>query len=136
MAKKDFNNFRFEGLNHREQSNKYFTMDRINADETKIVVKVADEHLLKTQYGYALILDNAHVVFIKAWQVSENYFGNEVLLTKEFFTVKEWGDFSEHFDSEEDMLVWETWVQIAKEQSATTDEDGYTRSINPVKWER
>lgn len=30
--KKDFNDFRFAGLNWRQQSNKYLTMDRVSED--------------------------------------------------------------------------------------------------------
>lgn len=132
--KKDFNEFRFAGLNMRDKSNKYLTMDRVSADETKIVVKVADSHILPTKYGYALILDENHVVFLKSWQVSSNYFGNEVLLNKEFFQVKEWGDFSNEFGSNEENLIWDTWVEIAKDQDALVDEDGF--KINGVRWEK
>ena len=136
MAKRDFNEFRFSGLNYRDKSNKYFTMDRVSEDETKIVVKVADSHLLKTKYGFALILNAEHVVFLKDWQVSDNYYGIEVLLTKEYFTPKKWGEFPD-FDYEEENLTWEEWLETAKAQSATeTDEDGYTTKINPVHWEK
>lgn len=130
--KNDFNEFRFKGLGYRDASNKYYTMNRINDDETKIVVKIAGSHLIETKYGYAVILDNKHVVFVKSWQVSSNYFGNEVLLTKEYFVPKEWGEHDDFFENEE-ALSWESWVEIAKEQSAV-DEDGM--KINPVKWEK
>lgn len=131
---KNFNEFRFEGLNHRECSNKYLTMNRTNADDTKIIVKVADSHILKTRYGYALILDWNHVVFLKDWQVDINYFGNEVLLTKEYWNVKEWGDFSDEFDEEPANLDWATWVEIAKAQDALVNNDG--EKLNRVKWMR
>lgn len=131
--KKDFNEFRFAGLDYKECSNKYFTMNRVNQDETKIVVKISDSHLLKTRYGYGLILDDKHVVFLKDWQVSNNYFGIEVLLTKEYFNVKEWGDFSE-FGADEANLKWETWLEAAKAQDQLLDEDGY--KANKVKWEK
>lgn len=133
MGKKsDFNNFRFQGLNARKKSNKYLTMNRVSEDGNKIVVKVADSHLLETKYGHALILDRNHVVFIKNWQVSENYFGNEVLLTKEYFNVKEWGDF-EDFDDEPQNLNFETWLNVAMEQEGLVDDDG--AKSNPVNWE-
>lgn len=80
---------KFEGLNWRQYSTKYMTMDRVSADENKIVVRVGKDHLIQTRYGYALILDNTHVVFIKNWQVSISAHGIEVLLTKEYFNVKE-----------------------------------------------
>lgn len=130
--KKDFNDFRFAGLNWRQQSNKYLTMDRVSEDETKIVVKVADAHLSETKYGYALILDYSHVVFLKSWQVSKNYYGNEVLLTKEFFNVKEWGE-HEEFSDEPENLKFEEWLKTAKSQNEK-DVDGIRR--NPVRWEK
>ena len=85
--KKDFNEYRFKELNYRNKSNKYLTMDRVSADETKIVVKVGDSHIIETRFGFALILDEKHVVFLKNWQVDSNYYGTEVILTKEYFTV-------------------------------------------------
>lgn len=131
--KKDFNEFRFAGLNYRDKSNKYYTMNRVSDDENKIVVKVADEHLLQTKYGFALILDCSHVVFIKDWQVDKNYYGNEVLLTKEYFNVKEWGDFTD-FGEEPENLKWETWLETAKEQDSLVDEDG--EKMNKVNWQK
>lgn len=133
MSKKsDFNNFRFDGLNARKKSNKYLTMDRVSENRNKIVVKVADSHLIQTKYGYALILDRTHVVFLKSWQVSENYFGNEVLLTKEYFIVKEWGRFDD-FEDEPRNLKFETWLNIANEQELLVNEDEIR--INSVRWE-
>ena len=131
--KKDFNEFRFAGLNYRDKSNKYFTMNRVSEDENKIVVKVADEHLLQTKYGFALILDCSHVVFVKDWQVDRNFYGNEVILTKEYFNVKEWGDFS-NFGEEPENLKWETWLETAKEQDSLVGEDG--EKLNRVNWQK
>lgn len=128
---KSFNEYRFEGLNYTDASNKYYTMERVNPDETKIVVKVASSHLLKTKFGYALILDFDHVVFLKNWQVDINYFGCEVLLTKDFFNVKNWGEFSD-FGEEKENLEWSTWLDVAKAQNAAVDEDGMR--CNRVKW--
>lgn len=126
MAKKDFNEFRFAGLDFKSASNKYWTMKRVNADESKIVVKVDESMLQPTRYGYALILDNKHVVFIKDWQVNINYFGCEVLLTKEYFNVKEWGTW-ESFGDEPQNLEWAEWLRVAKlQQDAET----------VVKWEK
>lgn len=132
--KKDFNEYRFKELNYRNKSNKYFTMDRVSADETKIVVKVGDSHIIETRFGFALILDEKHVVFLKNWQVDSNYYGTEVLLTKEYFTVKEWGDFSDEFGEEPENLNWETWLETAKLQDNYTDEEG--TKLNPVHWTR
>lgn len=134
MSKKDFNEFRFAGLNLMDASNKYLTMDRVSEDQNKIVVKISGSHLLQTRFGYALILDSKHVVFLKDWQVSENYFGNEVLLTREYFNVKEWGDFSDEFGEIPENLTFDRWLAAAKDQDDLVDEDGFKR--NPVKWEK
>lgn len=127
MSKKDFNNFRFSGLNARNDSNKYMTMNRVSEDETKIVINVGENHLLKTKFEYAFIIDSKHVVFIKDWQVNINYFKNEVLLTKDYFVVKQWGDFSENFDEvSEDKKTWDYFLGVAKTQQ---------NEENKVKWQ-
>lgn len=130
--KTDFNDFRFEGLNWRQYSNNYLTMERVSDDGKKIVVKVADDQVFSTKYGYALILDYSHVVFLKSWQVSVNYYGTEVLLTKEYFNVKEWGE-HEDFGEEPKNLDFKTWLEVAKEQNSA-DEDGI--KLNKVHWEK
>lgn len=130
---KEFNDFRFEGLDWYQQSNKYLSMNRVSEDENKVVVKVADCHLISTRFGYALILDESHVVFLKSWQVSSNYYGNEVLLQRNFFDVKEWGDFSDNFGENPDNLDFNCWLETARAQDAYTDEEG--DRLNVVKWE-
>ena len=132
--KSDFNNFKFDGLHHTSQSNKYFTMNRVSDDENKIVVKVAETSVLKTKYGYALILDFNHVVFLKQWQVSDNWYGTEVLLSREYFNVKEWGEFDEFGEAAEDELTFDYWLNVAKEQSFIIEDDGIKRAGNPVHW--
>lgn len=124
--KKDFNEFRFGGLNYRSTSNKYFTMDRVNEDFDKVVIKTDDSHLIETKYGYAFILDRTHVVFLKDWQVSRNFYGNEVLLTREYFNVKEWGE-HENFPEYEEELAFAYYRHIAQEQQ---------NAKNIVRWAR
>lgn len=133
MSKKEreFNDFRFEGLEWSEQSNKYLTMKRVSKDENRIVVKVGDAHLIQTRFGYALILDRTRVIFLKDWQVSRNYYGNEILLTREYFNVKEWGEHND-FEDKDQYTNFNEWVAIAKEQDELEDEDGF--KANSVKW--
>src|SRR5690625_2402189 len=45
-----FDQFRFEGLDVRQRSNKYYELNRVTADEKKIVIKIADSHLIQTRY--------------------------------------------------------------------------------------
>lgn len=129
----NFNDFRFEGLDYIEISNKYFAMKRVSNDCNKIVVKVADTHLIETKFGYALILNRYQVVFLKAWQVDRNWYGNEVLLTREYFNVKNWG---EHFDFSEELNnnTFEEWLKVAQAQDALVDEDGM--QLNYVRWKK
>lgn len=116
MTKKnDFNSYRFGDLNYSEVSNKYFTMDRVSEDENKIVVKVGENHIIPTKYGFALILDATRVVFVKEWQVSPNWFGIEVMLCRDYFNVKEWGD-HEQFEESDENLTFDSWLEVAKEQ--------------------
>lgn len=124
-----FNDYRFNGLGWRQVSNEYVTMNRVS--DEKIVVKVGDSHIIETRYGYALILDRTHVVFLKEWQVSRNYFGNEVLLQKSFFTVKEWGCFDD-FESNEARLNWDYFKNVAMAQDEAVDEEGF--HCNSVRW--
>lgn len=103
-------------------------MSRVSEDENKIIVKVDDSHIVKTRYGYALILNAEYVLFLKEWQVDQNYYGNEVLLNKEFFIPKKWGDFSLDFEFEEDNLDWNEWLNTAIAQNNEED--------NEVRWTR
>ena len=129
--KASFKNWLFEGLNVKKASNKYLTCERVSDDEEKIIVKVAPEQVVKTKYGYAVILDYSHVVFVKDWAVNDNWYGVEVMLTKKYFAVKEWGEHPAYSVDLEN-CKWETWLKVAKEQQVI-DEDG--SKINPVRWE-
>lgn len=123
-TKGSFNDFRFDGLNARQVSNNYITMNRVNSTKDRVVVRVGDNHLEKTPYGYALVLDKKNVVFVKDWQVSQNYYGNEVVLTKQYFKPREWGNHSTFSGINKENHNWSTWVKAAEEQKNTS-----------VKWE-
>ena len=111
-----FNDYRFFDLNYSDYSTSYFTMNRINDTSDKIVVNVGSSSLKETKYGYALILDRSHVVFLKPWQVSCNYYGNEVLLFEKYWNVKEWGTFEEFSDVDESALKFSHLLEVAQEQ--------------------
>ena len=128
MSKKqEFNNFRFEGLNYRDYSNNYMTMNRVSDDENKIVIKVDGAHLKKTRFGYAFILDYSNVVFLKEWQVEENYYGFEVLLNREYFNIKKWGTHEDFAEADEKELTFEKYLSLAK----TQEDDN-----NQVQWRK
>lgn len=119
-AHSDFFEKTFDGLYQHSTTGEYMSMSRVSNDKTKIVVNVANEHLVKTKYGWGLILDEKHVVWLKNWQVNENWYGNEVLLNKAYFNVKEWGH-HEAFGSEPQNLKWKTWLDTAREQQDTRE---------------
>lgn len=122
-----FNDYRFFDLNYQDYSSSYFTMDRINDTSDKIVVKVDSSHLKETKFGYALILDCKHVVFLKKWQVSKNYYGNEILIIEKYWVVKEWGEWCDFAETEGDELNYSHWLNVAQEQQ----DHG-----NIVKWKK
>lgn len=124
---KRFNDYRFAGLNHFNATNKYMGMQRVSDDETRIVVKVADAHIFKSRYGYGLILDSSHVVWLKDWAVDDNYYGIEVMLDKQYFNVKEWGSFADFDTADEDELCWDHWLGIAKAQRDAGNQVRWTR---------
>ncbi|MEM1804552.1 MAG: hypothetical protein QXI77_00985 [Nanopusillaceae archaeon] len=133
--KTNFNDFRFEGLNYRDLSNKYWTMNRVHSSNNKVVVRAGENHLLQTKFGWALILDQYHVVFLKSWQVSQNYFGTEVLLNREFWNVKKWGNFETNFlGVNEELHNFDYWLETAKMQENLVDSEG--TKINRVRWSK
>ena len=130
--KNDFNNFRFAGLEYESASNKYFDIkNRISEDKEKCIVKVEPTNLIKTRFGYALILDRTRVQFLKDWQVSENFYGSFVLLTKKYWQPKSWGN-HENFSEEDKYLVFNEWLAIAEEQDNSSYNDEGKKIA--VKW--
>lgn len=110
-----FNDFRFEGLDYQAYSNKYATMKRVSENGDKIVMRVADSHLLKTRYGWAFIVDAKHVIFLKDWCVNCNYYQNEVMFDRNYFVIKEWGYHSD-FDELDTLPTFDDYKAIAQVQ--------------------
>ncbi len=130
--KSNFNDFRFAGFNYMNWSNKYLIVkERVASDKKRIIVKVSENQLVKTQYGYALILDASRVVFLKDWQVNINFYGVEVILDEKYFNVKEWGEWFDYGKNDENCSFAE-WLKTAEEQDALVDEDG--DKLNKVMW--
>jgi hypothetical protein len=60
-----------------------------------------------------------------------------VLLTREYFNVKEWGEFDDFGAvDDESELTFDHWLEVAKEQSYIVEEEGYSSPGNPVRWEK
>ena len=124
----EYSQKRFPTLNGKDLSNKYWTMDRVSKDGNEIVVHVADEHVVPTKYGAALILDADNVVFIKNWQYDKNYYGTEVRLNKQYWKVSKWGDHSDLFGTGDGKNhEFSDWVKVAKAQ---------TKADNFVHWKK
>ena len=132
--KNDFNDFRFEDFGYEVKSNKYFKiLKRVSDNEEKCIVKVEPTNLIKTKYGYALILDRTRVQFLKNWQVNDNYYGCFMLLIKNYWNPKTWGE-RDNFVEEEKYLDFDEWIKVAKEQeNAAYDDEG---DKIYVRWER
>ena len=118
-TEKEFNDFRFGDLNYNSINKHYFTMNRVSANESKIVVNVSPNHIYETETEYALILDANTVVFLARWQVDYSYYGVEVLLMKEAFIPEKSDDFSDTFlTADENDLTWEFWLETARMQES------------------
>lgn len=94
----------------------YFTMNRVSKDETQCVVKVDSSRLRRSKYEtYMLILDDSHVVFIKAWAVCFTHYGPNVFLDEKYWNPKEFGKWDKYGEDDE-MLDYRTWFMMAKNQ--------------------
>lgn len=111
----EFNDFRFKGMKWIDASNKYILVERISEDEKKVIVRVADNQIFRTKYGFALIIDHNHVVFLKEWQVDNQIQFYNILLNEEYFNVKEFGE-HEDFGDSDGLDNFKKWVDIAKSQ--------------------
>ena len=131
MKRNEFNNFRFGDMGYKIHTIRYMTMNRVNEDKTKVVVKVDPRMLYKTKFGYAMHLNEKYVIYLKEWQVDMNPDGCEILLNKDYFKPVEYG-FSRGYQGYDHLLNWDTWVRIATKQDAALDLEG--NKANEVKW--
>jgi hypothetical protein len=118
----NFNDFRFEGLGWEEiNRNKLQVTNRVSENEERVVVRFADSHIFRTRYGFGVRLDRTHVVFVKDWAVSFAEFNGsfEVVLSKQYFSVKEFGE-DDEFASDPSACTWDAMVAAAKEQAETS----------------
>ena len=121
-------NYKFKGFaeeQFRKISNKYtdFTGNQVSEDGNNAVILISDEHVFNTRYGYGVIVDASHVVWVKPWQVwgiNRTNTAYAINFARDFYTVKEYGDFSGNFcnDLENSMLGdFDKVVKIANEQA-------------------
>ena len=94
----------------------------VNDDESKILLVVSPAQLRETKYGYSLIIDAEHVVFIKSWQVLgtcyERMNSYLIVLDRNYFSVKEFqfaGQADEFGEAEENSF--DDFKEVAKMQA-------------------
>ena len=121
-------NYKFKGFQEeqfKKISNKYteFIGKQVSEDQNNAVILISEEHVFATRYGYGVIVDSSHVVWVKSWQVwgiNRTNTAYAINFSREFYNVKEYGDFSENFsdDLENSMLGdFDKVVKIANEQA-------------------
>lgn len=110
----------FEPSQFKKVSNKYVELvgKHVSDDNNQAIIKVADSQYFQTKYGFALIVDAKHVVFFKSWQLfGEDSHGNVFInFNRNYYTVKEFGDFSDNFGEGSDIETFDGVVALAKEQ--------------------
>lgn len=92
----------------------------VSDDNNNAVIKISGKHIIETKYGYAVIMSNTEVVFIKHWQVwGVNYKSNAYIINfnRDFFNIKTWGNHDD-FSSERTFNSFEDVIALAKEQEA------------------
>lgn len=126
---RDFNKFRFEGLDYKTSGKSHWSMKRISDDESKIIVDVAPEQIFGTKYGFGLILDRTHVCFVKDWNVLAGMYGHTlVVLSKQYFKAKEFGERDDYADDGYN-CTWDAWLMAAKRQAAANGERVLVRKL-------
>ena len=122
----DFNEYRFKGFKYEDQSNKYWKFNsQVNNDGSKILVKIApDNYFTYTaksgHINYVIKLDRNHVAFIKWWQMFEGWYGDYMLIDKNYWRPVESNKPNEDMVEKAD-LSYDHLLEIAKEQKAKTD---------------
>lgn len=122
---KNFNDFRFAGLDWENWSNSYMRVSRVSDDN--IVIRVSENQLQPTRYGAAFILDAHHVVFVKDWAYSREQYGSayEVVFNRKYYNPREWGDFSDKFaahNDDERVYSFGGMHELAQEQAKYDEE--------------
>lgn len=129
----EFQNYRFSGLEWREASNKYYGIKQYNKNADTAIIRVDDSHLIQTKYGYGFKTDADHVVWLKDWQVNQNWHGNYVLANKKYWkeTKSKYSDdnlMSYDKKNSNRLDTFEKVKSLAKEQSDA-------RNGEEIRWE-
>lgn len=129
-----FDNFRFSGLNYSMINAKTFTMDRVSADENKIVVRVSKNSVrfIKSKKRYKMMLNQTHCLYFKPWQVSILGDYAEILMNRNYFHPAKVVSGN---CGGSGILQWSYWVDLAKTQSCVSYYNGELKDYR-VLWRR
>lgn len=133
-------NYTLKGFNPEQfvpDSNKFMKLvgNHVSKDGNNAIIRISDNHIIQTRFGYAVIMNHDTVVFIKEWQVlgrprySDDYVIN---FNREYFTLKKWGDHSANFGEKLSFENFDDVIKFARMQEEyynTKDEDGFTQSF-------
>ena len=98
MSKFDAN-YTYKGFGSeqiKELSNKYnhFIGSHVSRDGNNAVLNIGSEHVFPTKFGYGVIVDRSHTVFVKPWQVwgrNRDNGGYVINFNKQYYNVKNGG---------------------------------------------
>lgn len=144
----DFDAYRFGDMRPSRPSNKYYEVDRINKSGDKIIVTVPNDRVFQTKYGYGLVLNADHVLWLKNWQVGQaKYFNGSgydvqtnVLLQKQYFNPQKSNYERSDYSYEAKNLTWKEWESVAKARArngrTTWKIDGQRRLYESLQKQR
>lgn len=132
MSKFDAN-YTFKGFGSEQiqtLSNKYNQLKgpHVSKDGDNAVVNISPSHVFPTKYGYGVIVDQSHTVFVKPWQVwgrNRDNGGYVVNFNRQYYNVKKWGNhdgFSS--DSKTALNDFNKVVKLAKQQEKFYKKNG------------
>ena len=110
-----FNEFRFGGLNFETLEDKSLTMDRVSEDESRVVIRMHEDHLFVSKFGFGLYLDTTNGVWLKKWQASVNKDKTEVMLSKDFFKVTQF-PVDDDLTENGEIKTWDDVLALARKQ--------------------
>lgn len=96
-----------------------FLGSHVSKDKNNAVVLVDSMQVMKTKYGYGVVVDDKHTVFVKDWQVwGRNAENKHVVINfnRQYYNVKEWGNYSESWRKKSNLKTFDDVVKLARKQ--------------------
>lgn len=118
--------YTYKGFGSRQiikDSNKYSRLEgsHVSKDGNNAVLNIGSSHIFQTKYGYGVIVDAKHTVFVKPWQVwgtNRANGGYVVNFNRQYYNVKKYGDHSANFaqGGKDALTNFDKVVKMAKQQ--------------------